>query len=307
MSDEENGIDVVLEDTNKADKDAPDVEIVDDDLEKSEKKAERAEVSPDEGISDLKKSLERERQARIEADRRAQQAMLQAQKASSDKFESEYQLVVNAIETMKGHKENLKQAYADAMNVQDFARAVEIQSELNENAQKLAKLKDGEKTMREKREAGGQDAPATAPQGDIVDQIIANGVSPQSADWLRKNRDHIRSDREVRKMARADGDARDDGIIPDTDEYFEYIEQRLGIRKNVEEVETKTSAENPLSAAAQRKPVQPSPAPVSRSTTRANVMRLTAAEAETAKALGMTPEDYAKNKVLLQKEGRYGH
>jgi phage I-like protein len=36
-------------------------------------------------------------------------------------------------------------------------------------------------------------------------------------------------------------------------------------------------------------------------------MRLTAAEADTARSLGMTPEEYAKNKALLQKEGRYGH
>ena len=109
-------------------------------------------------------------------------------------------------------------------------------------------------------------------------------------------------------MFRAHEDAMDDGIAPDSDEYFQYIEQRLGIRRNMDEQDTRTSAESPMSsAAAPKRAVQPSPAPVSRGSSRPNVMRLTAAEAETASALGMTPEEYAKNKNLLQKEGRYGH
>jgi phage I-like protein len=109
-------------------------------------------------------------------------------------------------------------------------------------------------------------------------------------------------------MFRAHEDAIDDGIAPDSDEYFAFIDQRLGIRRNMDEQGTGASAESPMStAAAPKRAVQPSPAPVSRGSSRPNVMRLTAAEAETAAALGMKPEEYAKNKALLQKEGRYGH
>jgi phage I-like protein len=79
------------------------------------------------------------------------------------------------------------------------------------------------------------------------------------------------------------------------------------MRKNADEQATKTEAASPMSAAAQKKSVQPSPAPVSRGTSKPNVMRLTAAEAEMASALGMSPEEYAKNKALAQKEGQYGH
>jgi len=71
MSDEENGIEVVLEEPKKADDDTPEVEIVAEAPEKPSKKAEKHEVTPDEGISELKKSLEREKQARAEAERRA--------------------------------------------------------------------------------------------------------------------------------------------------------------------------------------------------------------------------------------------
>jgi hypothetical protein len=297
MSDEDTGIDVTLEEPKKADESLPDVEIVD---EKPSKKAGKYEISPEEGISELKKNLEREKQARLEAEQRAQQAFKQAQKMKVDKTDSDYQLVVNAIETVKGRNEQLKSAYAEAMNVQDFARAAEIQSAMNQNAQQLSELKRGKKAMKEQiKEAKSEAKAPLPPQGDLVDQL-ASTVSPRSASWLRDSREHLKTERDIRKMFRAHEDAIDDGISPDTDEYFSYIESRLGIRKDAEQSEERA-------APVQRKPVQPSPAPVSRGSSRPNVMRLTAAEAETASALGMTPEEYAKNKSLLQKEGRYGH
>lgn len=307
MADDDNGIDVTLEEPKKADESLPDVEIVDENLEKSAKKAEKSEISPEEGISELKKNLEREKQARLDAERRAHEAMQHAQKAKVEKTDSDYQLVVNAIETVKGQKEQLKSAYADAMNVQDYARAAELQSAINMNDQQLSELKRGKKAMKEQMEAAEKESVAVVPQGDIVDQL-ASRVTPRSAAWLRDSREYIKTDRDVRKMVRAHEDAVDDGIPLDTDEYFEYIDQRLGIRRNMDEQDTKTSAESPMSAAAApKRSVQPSPAPVSRGSSRPNIMRLTSAEAETAKALGMSPEEYAKNKVLLQKEGRYGH
>ena len=91
-------------------------------------------------------------------------------------------------------------------------------------------------------------------------------------------------------------------------EYFKYIEGRLGIKKDNHESDADESVESPMSsAAAPKRVVQPPPAPVSRGTSRSNVMRLSAKEAETAKDLGYSPEEYAKNKALLIKEGRYGH
>lgn len=307
MSDEDGGVDIVLGDEKKHDADAPEVEIIAEEQGKTAKKEEKSELTPEEGISDLKKSLERERQARLEAEKRAQEAYQRAHQANADKTESDYQLVVNAIDTINTRNEHLKSAYADAMAVQDYTRAAEIQLSISSNAQQLAELKKGEKAMKAQIEAAEKEPSSPAPQGDLVDQI-ASRVSPRSAEWLRNTRDHLRGEREIRKMFRAHEDALDDGIKPDSDEYFQYIEQRLGIRRNASETETGTVAESPLSsAAAPKKAVQPSPAPVSRGSSRTNVMRLTALEAETASALGMSPEEYAKNKALLQKEGRYGH
>jgi len=62
-----------------------------------------------------------------------------------------------------------------------------------------------------------------------------------------------------------------------------------------------------LSAAAKpvARSVPPAAAPANRSGNgRANVVRLTRAEADTAKMLGMTETEYAKHKLALQKEGK---
>jgi len=306
MSDEENGIEVVLEEPKKADDDTPEVEIVAEAPEKPSKKAEKHEVTPDEGISELKKSLEREKQARAEAERRAIAAQKQAAEAQENTAEAQYQLVSNALETVKERAEALKAAYAESMQVGDYAKAAEIQNAMTVNATQLEKLKDGKKAMKRQLKDAESAPVAPQPQGDIVEQIAAN-VTERSAAWLRESKEYLKSERDVRKMYRAHEDAIDDGIVPDTDEYFEFIENRLGMRKKVDRAE---DVESPLSAAAApapRKAPQPPPAPVSRSTQRPNVMRLTAAEADMASSLGMTPEEYAKNKALAMKEGRYGH
>lgn len=307
MSDEQEHIDVVLEEPKTAEKEEPKVEIVDETEEKVTQKAEKQEVTPDEGISELKKSLEREKQARLEAERRAREAHTQAQQANLDKNDSQYQLVVNAIETVKERAEALKTAYAESMSAGDYAKAAEIQNAMTINATQLEKLKDGKKAMKKQmKETEAQPIKPVAPPVDLVEQL-ASSVTPRSAEWLRSSKDYLRNERDIRKMFRAHEDAIDDGIPPDTDEYFEFIENRLGMRRKEEAEE---QIESPLSSAASQAPkrsVAPPPAPVSRGNApRPNTMRLSKLEADTAAALGMSPEEYAKNKALLQKEGRYG-
>jgi hypothetical protein len=306
MSDKEDGIEVVLEEPKKADDDTPEVEIVAEAPEKTFKKEEKHEITPDEGISELKKSLEREKQARAEAERRALAAQRHAAEAKENTAEAQYQLVSNALETVKERAENLKAALAESMQLNDYAKAAEIQNAMAVNAHQMEKLKDGKNAMQKQLKEAENAAAVPQHNGDRIEQM-AEQVSPRSASWLRANKDVLNNQRMIEKMGLAHRGTEIDGIIPDTDEYFEFIENRLGMRKKVDRSE---EVENPLSAAAApapKKGPQPPPAPVSRSTQRPNVMRLTAAEADMASSLGMSPEEYAKNKALAMKEGRYGH
>lgn len=292
MTDDQDAVEVVLEEVEKKAKDEPEIEVVD---EKAPPEPPKAEITPDEGIQELKKKLDMAEQARRDAERRAHEAQAKAQRADGEVKDANYNMIVNAIETVKGRGAALKTAYAEAMNVGDFSKAAEIQEAMAMNANQLADLKKGEKAIKEQLDEP-KVQPVEPPRGNVVDQIISQ-VSPKSAAWLNANRELVHDDRSVRKMFRAHEDAVDEGIEPDTEDYFRFVESRLGKSK---------PQESPLSeAAAPKKAPQPPPAPVSRSTTpRQGVVRLTREQADTARMLGMTEQEYAKNMLALQKEGK---
>lgn len=315
MSDEQEHIEVTLEEPKTADPEAPIVEIEEETPEVSAKEEKKAEIPPEKGIEELKKNLEREKRRAEEAERRAFEANQKAKVADENTAEAQYQLVVNAIETVKERSEALKTAYAESMSVGDYAKAAEIQNAMAINATQLEKLKDGKKAMKQAiKDAEAQPVQQVQPsRGHIADQWADSleSSSPRSAEWIRNSKDIIRSDKDVRKAMRAHEDAVDDGLRPETDEYFEFIESRLGKNRQQQSHSEEVATESPMSAAAapaQRRSTQPPPAPVSRGNSpRPNTMRLSKDEAEHARSMGYSPEEYAKNKALLIKEGRYGH
>lgn len=308
MADNEDTKEIVLETPSEAsENNNEELKIEVSDEKEASHELKKEAIEPEEGITELKKRLEIERLARQEAERRAHEASKQAKKASSETKDANYQLVVNAIETIKGRSEALKRAYTEAMNVGDYEKSASIQEALAINANQLSELKKGKKALKQQLENAEKQQeikPMAPPQGEIVDQLAAS-VSPRSAAWLKSHRDNIRNERDVRKMFRAHEDAIDDGIEPDTDDYFSYIEQRMGLRSEPAQKE-----ESPLSSASApvvRKPSPPPSAPVSRGGQRPNVVRLTRDQVEMAKMMGMTEAEYAKNMVALQREGKIGN
>lgn len=264
------------------------------------------EIEPDEGIQDLKLKLEQERIARAEAEKQARLADERAYRASNDVHDSNLQLVKNAIETVKSTSENLKRAYAEALSVGDYNKGAEIQEAMSLNAARLMELERGKAAM---ESAPPPAAPQPRQPADPV-EALASQLSPRSGDWVRRNPQCVTDPRLYQKMVAAHNLAVADGYAPDTDDYFSFIEDTLKINRRQAAPKEEAEAEEPMSSAS--KPTQrrsaPPAAPVTRSGTpsgqRPNVVRLTRAEAETARDLGMTEEEYARNKQLLQKEGR---
>ena len=161
------------------------------------------------------------------------------------------------------------------------------------------------KTAEKQKEGAPKIAPVAPQHIDLVDQL-ASQVTPESAQWLRQNKDQLNNPKKLDRAMRAHADALDDGIVADTPEYFRFIENRLGINRAPTE-----EYDNPMSEAA--KPIArrsaPPAAPVTRSgtgtgTTRPNVVRLTSAEREMASMMQMTDQEYARHKVALQREGK---
>ena len=290
----------------EADENQPETTVI---VEKEPETQEKSNIDQDEGIKDLKLKLEQERMARSEAERQARQAREQVHQANNEVHDSNLQLVRNAIETVKGTSEHLKRAYAEALSVGDYGKSAEIQEAMSINSARLMELERGRVAM---ENAPPQAAPQAAQQQRANDPVesLASQLSPKSADWVRKNPQCVTDPRLYQKMVAAHNLAVADGYSPDTDDYFGFIEDTLKINRRQAPARVEAETDDPLSSAsapAQRRSAPPA-APVTRAGTangqRPDVVRLSRAEAETARDLGMTEQEYARNKQLLKKEGR---
>ncbi len=276
----EDGLELELED------EIPEVEIA------------GAEVVPaKDGIEELRAQLDAERARRRELEHQKAEAERAAYVARADKEDTDIQLVANAIDTLDRDTEMLKQSLQYAMQTGDHARAVEIQQELGDNSAKLLQLRNGLEAMKSRPKA-----PPPPTHSDPV-EAFASRLSSRSAEWVRAHPEFVRDPVKNRKMIAAHELAVADGIAPDTDEYFSAIEETLRVKPQARVVEEEASSS--AAKVVQRRDAAPAAAPVSRGTSsRSNVVRLTAAEREMADMMGMKPEDYARNKIALQKEGK---
>ena len=276
-------------------------EVVVEAAEEEPKAVKKPEIEPDDAVENLKRKLEQERQARLQAEHHARLAAAQAEKAQSEVQDSNYHLIESAIETLRREKQLVKQQLAEAHAQQDFDRIAELQDELSKHTTDINDLQRGQKAMKQKAETrvnAVPPQPMPPPQGSMIDQIAA-AVTPRSAAWINANRDTLNDDKTIRKMFRAHEDAVEDGIQPDSDEYFRYIEGRLGFDGGSAREEAPPARRS-----------APPAAPVSRGSngmgSRPNVVRLTAEQREMAQMMGMTDKEYAQNLLALQKEGKIG-
>jgi hypothetical protein len=261
-----------------------------------------AATDTEEGIKKLKKQLADEQAARVAAEQRAREAESGEVKAKTDVQATQLDLVKGAIATVTQSLDVLEGKYAEAAAAGDWAAAAKVQREIGTNSARLLQLENG-KTQLEKAPK-----PVMREPSDPVEQFTAN-MTPRSAAWVRAHPDYVRDARLNRKMIRAHEDAIDEGIKPDTDEYFDAIERRLELKQAPPDDagETEVALSDAARPTSQRSPA-PAAAPVSRSGngggSRPNVVRLSAEQREIAKLNDMTDEEYARQVVALKQEGR---
>jgi hypothetical protein len=270
--------------------------------EPAAKTPDREIITPDAGLEKLKKQLEDEKQARADADRRAQEAAESEARARGEVQSSQLDFVKSTITQVTQANDALEARYADALAAQDYAAAAKINREMGANSAKILALE----TAKERIEKAPKPTPRAAP--DPVDQFAAQ-LTPKSAAWVRAHPDFVRDANKNRQMLAAHELALGRGIKADTDEYFESIEDTLRIKAPIIDPADPDDPDPMKDAAATPTRKAPPPAaPVTRSGNgagnRSNVVTLSAQEVEIAEMNGLTPEQYARNKVQLKKEGR---
>ena len=270
-------------------------------IEKAEKVADNDEVTPEQGITQLKKQLEDEQKARAEAEQRAREAQQMAQKAQREVQDGDFHLIVSAIDKAKSNSELLKNAYAEAMAAGDYRKVADIQEALALNANKLSTLENGKSALENKLRQ-----PVQPVANDPVEEFAAR-LTPRSAAWIRNNPDYARDPNKYNAMVRAHNHAMGEGHVPDSDSYFQHVEMRLGMRKPPEpeiDEEVISVAATPVQKRTSVPPSAPTTRVASNTSGKPTTVRLSAEQREMASMMGYTPEEYAKNMVALKREGR---
>jgi len=270
-------------------------------------------LTPDAGLEKLKKQLEDERTARQAADRRAAEASKSEVEARTEVQITQLDIVKNAIETVKQSQKILRTEYAAAMAAQDFEKVAEINETISDNSARLLQLENGKSALEKAPK------PIARAVTDPIDEF-AGRLSPRSGAWVRAHPEFVRDPQKNRQMLAAHELALARGIAADTDDYFESIEDTLRLKKadpsangSSTHIEVDpTGADDPTAYAAksvQQRRAPPAAAPVSRSGngtggSRPNVVTLSSQEVEIASLMGMSPEEYARQKIALKREGR---
>lgn len=295
MNEDEDTVDIEIDTVEKTD-DADDIVVENVDSNEPE-----AKDDIDKSLEDLKAQLERERQARLEAERRAHETESSLYQAKNETKNSNLHLVSNAIETVRQTNDVLKANYREAMAVGDYDSAADIQASMVENAAKLQQLEQGRKAL---EKTPDYEVPDPYMPSDPV-EALASQLSPRSAAWVRSHPEYATDPKLYQKMLAAHNLAVTDDIEADTDEYFEAIETTLRIRSAPRGYDNDASSQ---AAKPTQRRSSPPAAPVSRggsgTGSRTNVVRLTAEEREMASLMGMTEKEYAISKMELKKSGR---
>jgi hypothetical protein len=138
--------------------------------------------------------------------------------AAQYKAEGEHHRVVSAL-TKAGMEANQAAAeYRSALEAGDIDTQAAATARLAEIEARRVRLLEHEQAL--------HNTPVVP--ADPVEAACA-GRTAATANWLRAHPEHVRDPKKLAKLQSAHFDAEAEGLVPDTSEYFQHIERRVGI------------------------------------------------------------------------------
>jgi hypothetical protein len=268
-------------------------------------------------LDDLTKAetASRERAANAE---RAQAAALEQsrthqaelEKSRAQLADSELEAVGSALEACVSEGDAAQKDYEAALTSGDAKQASDAQRRLVRAEARAAQLESAKSNIEDRQKATKEqlETRKLAPnQQDQFEQAIASLPDPAKV-WLRSHPDYMTDQRKNAKIQSLHWDALDAGNGAFTPKYFEFIEEKVGLREapKVDRDEDTDADESErgrmVSAPVSRENV--SLATGKQSTTR---VTLSPSEREAARLSGITEVEYAKNKIKLQEMKKSGY
>ena len=239
-----------------------------------------------------------EREEKEAASRRADAAEREARVATARVADSDLDSVTNAISMVEMQREKVKRQLKDAMESGDFDGTVKSQEDLAETITKLNALREGKNYIEQRK---------SEPVNVDPQEAYIGKFTQRSQEYLRQHRELVTNENKNKRMIAAHYEAEAEGHKPDSEAYFQFLDNRLGY------------ADAPKMAPSR----MPAGAPVSRgsgdiqSGGNGNVIKLSSGEARAAtdgsivwnaganKGEPIGVKEYARRKSLMIKSGQY--
>lgn len=258
-------------------------------------------------IDELKKSeqvhkdrAEQFAREREEALERARQREAQISKVQKEAYDSQADAISSALAAAQAEADKAQLDIENAISLGDAKGQAEAQRRMSMATANLARLQDG----KEAAEARAKEPPAQT--GDPIDTW---GMPPITTTWLKNHRPWLTDPDKLDELRWHQLQAKRAGLQPHTKEFLEFIEVQIGERE-APEAEVEVEKEPVVK---KKEPVVS--APVSRNVPtvngkpRSGKVTLTPKEVEAARISGITPEEYAKQKLRKEEmvaSGEYG-
>ena len=239
-----------------------------------------------------------EREEKEAARRRAETAEREARVATARVADSDLDSVTNAISMVEMQRDKVKRQLKDAMEAGDFDGTVKAQEDLSEAITKLNALKEGKNYIEQRK---------SEPVNVDPQEAYIGKFTQRSQEYLRQHRELVTNENKNKRMIAAHYEAEAEGHKPDSEAYFQFLDNKLGY------------ADAPKKAPSR----MPAGAPVSRgngdiqSGGNGNVIKLSSGEARAAtdgsivwnaganKGEPIGVKEYARRKSLMIKNGQY--
>jgi len=270
-------------------------------------------AADDEGKAELQRQYAASQARAQEAERREAAERERAAFAERTAANASVSMLDSAITAALSAQEKAQEKWAKAMEAGDFRTAAAAQTEIVD-ARYNVQLLHGQKQAIEAQiqaAARQQQAPPQQPQGNPAEYVasgLERGGFPKSAAWLRAHSDMAADEAKFRRVQSAASYAENiAGLRPETPEYFDEIERVLGMRQAEKAPEPAPRRETPARAApSAAAPRTPAPTRLNGQTERVSVSLSPRERAHARDVLGISDEDYAKEKHRLQQEGKLG-
>lgn len=172
--------------------------------------------------------LEAEKRRADDATRAAETERRRADEATTTATEREGETVASRLQSAKAEADSAETEYATAMEKGDFSAAAKAQRKMAASEALIQRLDEASSDL-EARKTAPKPARIEAP-ADGFEAHVSKFTQP-TADWMRSHRDWVTDPVKSAKLQRAHNHALGEGLDPDTPEYFEHVETRIGLRQ----------------------------------------------------------------------------